>query len=304
MVNPLTAFTASTDKYGGMIHLTWTYPATLPARWKLFIFKKAGSNPTDQQITDFFAGDLTDDQLGDLGLFVFRDLDNRLPWIEDFRVLNGTAYYYRAVIAELTTGVVTGTSVILDAHTTPNIQFSVSTVHTKEIVIRAMEKIVDSIPAVNGIKTKLDKNIRVLANHSRKKDEDFFIVVSRTTGQNLIRFFNDMIDETTDVLVRGQIDVEAYQVEWICLGDPARRDHFSEVVRSLLIVAKHMIMRMGNGDISDVKFIVNGDSEGQYQGADAVKGSMTVAVTLETQFQIGKPEETYQIQTYFYSDQG
>ena len=51
---------------------------------------------------------------------------------------------------------------------------------------------------------------------------------------------------------------------------------------------KHYLMKMGAGDIWDVKFLIAGDSEGTPpSGGNGVRGTMTAVFVVESKFQIG-----------------
>lgn len=95
----------------GEINLKWEIPAAIKANaepefttdWKTFIFKKTASLATNQNLIDYLAAGftvpgMTDDQLAAAGLMVYRDIPNGQTHLEDFHVLNGVAYGYRALI--------------------------------------------------------------------------------------------------------------------------------------------------------------------------------------------------------------
>ena len=65
MVNALESFAAVTDNYGGSVKLKWQYPQTLPDNWQIYVFKKNTSAPENTDIADYFAGELTNQQLAE-----------------------------------------------------------------------------------------------------------------------------------------------------------------------------------------------------------------------------------------------
>jgi hypothetical protein len=103
LAEPLSTFTATADKYGGFIELNWNYPETQVNNWQLFIFKRQGTVVTAQEIADYFAGELTDEELKAAGIFVFRDIPQNLAYtmMKDFTVEIGNTYHYVAVIWDL-----------------------------------------------------------------------------------------------------------------------------------------------------------------------------------------------------------
>ena len=287
MVSQLTSFSVTTTPYGGDVRVKWSYPDTLPAHWKLLIFKNSAENATDQDVADYASGSLNDNQLADKKLFVFRELNQGLTELADFRVLNGVQYFYRACIQNTDTGEISG---IADDDATPIAELTINVVDGKTLVLRGIEKIIDAIRGANGDKIQIPKNIRVLKSHSRTKQDDFFVVVSRTAGQNLERTFSGILAQYEDQLVRGEVDIDTFTVEWICIGDPARRDHFTDILRVMRPILRRYVMQMGNGNVLDVRMIMSGDGEGRYEGENAVKGTMTVALITVQQLQIGRTD--------------
>jgi hypothetical protein len=285
VVQPLESFTAIADKHGGEVRLAWTYPSTLPSTWKLYIFKKAGEAVTDQNISDYFAGTLSDDQLAELGIFVFRDLANTFEWIGDFQVENGRQYFYRALIRDLTELENSSTQ---DANATASADILLNVVDGKGLVVRAVKKAIDALKTAQGTKPVIPKNVAVFRSFSRRKEEDFWVVVARGAGQTVERYFSNLIAEYGDAVVRGEVDLDVLDVQWFSIGDPARRDHFTDLMRVMRVLMYRYLLNMGNGDVRDARFVMNGDSEGPYQGEQAISGSMTVVLVVEQQLQFGR----------------
>ena len=296
--DPLALFSATADPHGGEVQLNWSLPESLPDSWQVFIFKKQGEAPSDENITDYFAGDLSDAQLADLGIFVFRELDNAHTWIVDYSVENGKEYFYRALIRDKGNN---ESSTTIDLSIIPEADIKIYAVDGKSLVVRAVEKAIDAIRSIGGQKPEIPKNLRVMKNYPAVKDEDFFVVVSRLPGQIAERYFSSIIAEYNDQVVKGEGDIDAFQVEWVCIGNPARRDKFTDIMRVMRPIMRRYIMRAGNGMVWDARFIMGGDGEGEYQGAAAVRGLMNVALVIEQQLQVGsqgKREWLYVDTTY------
>jgi hypothetical protein len=297
---PLAAFEATSDPHGGEVQLNWTLPTVLPTLWQVYIFKKQGTVTSDTEISQYFSGHLSDAQLADLGIYVFRDLDNAHTWLVDFSVENGKQYFYRALIRDKSPHL-DMSSTTVDLNITPEAQIKIYAVDGKSMVVRAVEKAIDAIKSIQGQKPELPKNLRVVKNYSSIKEEDFFVVVSRLPGQLAERYFSSLIAEYGNNVVKGESDIDAFQVEWVCVGNPARRDKFTDIMRVMRPIMRHYIMRAGNGMVWDVKFLMSGDSEGEYAGAAAVRGLMNVALVIEQQLQVGgqgKHEWLYVDNTY------
>jgi hypothetical protein len=113
------------------------YPATLPTNWQFFIFKEADQAVTDDQIAAYFAGSLSDQELKQLGIYVYRNLpvDPTYITLIDWGVDNGIDYFYKGVIQDLDTKEIS-TSVQADA--TPQGNYSFNIPDVKSLLIRAL----------------------------------------------------------------------------------------------------------------------------------------------------------------------
>ena len=295
--NALESLQSFTDNYGGSIKLLWEYPETLPEDWQVYVFKKNTVAPDDTDIADYFAGDLTNQQLAEKGLFVFRNIPTETDHITDMMVENGKEYFYKAVLYDKDEEEY---SDILVTSTTPQANITWNVVDGKGTVVRAFEIMIDAIKSREGEKPVIERNIRVFRDHSSRKQEDFFVVVQRAPGNVVERYLSDIIASYKDAIVRGELDYDTLSVEWIAIGLPIRRDKFTDIVRVFRTILRHYIMKLGNGDIKDVRFIMSGDGEGQYAGEIAVIGRMTVVLIVEHQVQIGRvPAEWESIETVY-----
>ncbi len=261
------------------------YPSALPNSWQLFVFKKQGAYVGDTTITDYFAGNLNDNQLADEGIFVFRDLPASITFTRliDLRVENGKSYYYRALIRDLT---LLQNSTTLDVNASPVANMRISVADGKDYVARAVEKAIDAWKDASGNKPTLEKDVRVFKAHARRKEEQLFVVVSRVAGQNVERYLDSELGEDNGVKIKGETDLDTIQIEWVSIGDPERRDKLTNVFRVMRQVMRHFIIRAGNGKVRDVRFTMSGDGEGQYQGETAHIGRMTAAVQIENRLEL------------------
>ena len=291
MPNPLASFNALNDSrgYGGILFLDWEYPTALPANWQLYIFKKQGSEVTDQQIADYFANSPTSDQLKSLGIFVYNNLPAKTTFIklQDFVVENSKAYFYRALIRDT---VANENSAILTASGTPESAIYIRVIDAKDIIARAVEKTLQAVKTTSGYHPQIEKDIRVFKAHGERKDEDNFFVVSRVSGQNISRTLSDIIAQLEASAIRGEIDYDVLQVEWICMGVGERRDKYTLIMRVMRSIFRHFAMLLGDGAILDVQTVMVGDGEVNYgeKGAPALRGVMNVVVQTEQLVQVGR----------------
>jgi hypothetical protein len=306
----LAAFNVVNDPrgYGGTLFLNWTYPSVLPNTWKLYIFKKQGSAVTDEQISQYFTGDLNSEQLRQLGIFVFNNLPAKTTLLSliDVTVENSVegntrTYYYRALIKDTSEGGEYSDTVDASASPESNIYFRV--IDGKDVVAKAIEKTLQAVKTTRGYHPEIEKDIRVFKAHGERKNEDNFFVVSRTSGQNINRTMSNIIAEYEDSRILGQVDYDVLQVEWICMGVGERRDKYMLIMRGMRAIFEHFVMLLGNGDIGKVETIVTGDSDIKYgeDGAPALRGIMNVVLQTEQAVQLGRSdtavwtaiEETY-----------
>ena len=289
--SPLTTFNAINDSrgYGGILFLEWTFPTVLPTAWKLFIFKKQGSAVTDQQIEDYFSNNPTPEQLSQLGIFVYNNLPAKTTFtsLKDFVVENSKAYYYRALIRDVTAN---NNSTILDANGTPESSIYIRVIDAKDIIAKTLEKTLQAVKTTGGYHPQIEKDIRVFKSHSEREDQDNFFIVSRISGQNINRTMSNVIAEMDDAKLLGQIDYDVLQVEWICMGVGERRDKYTNIMRVMRPIFEHFTMQYGDGAIGRVETIMIGDSEIGYgkSGAPALRGVMNVVVQTEQMVQIGR----------------
>lgn len=291
MVNPLSAFSVVNDSrgYGGILFLSWEYPTTLPAAWKLYIFKHQGSAVTDQQISDYFDNKLNPADLAQLGIFVYNNLPAKTTFIrlQDFKVENSKNYFYRVLIRDTSTN---ENSATIDGNETPESEIYLRVIDAKDVVARALEKTLEAVKTTEGYHPQIEKDIRVFKAHNERQKEDNFFVVSRTSGQNINRTLSDIIAQMEANTIRGEIDYDILQVEWICMGVGERRDKYTQIMRGMRTVFRHYAMLLGEGAILDVQTVMIGDSEVGYgrDGTPAMRGVMNVVVQTEQMLQIGR----------------
>ena len=295
--SPLVSLTAVNDPrgYGGTIFLSWTYPSVLPATWKLYIFKKQGSAVTDAEITAFFAGSYTSEDLAQLGIFVYKNLPANTSFlnlidtvVENSVEGNTRQYFYRALIKDTSSGGLYSATADSNASPTTNIYFRV--VDSKDVVARAIEKTLQAVKTVRGYHPEIDQDIRVFKAHGERQNQDNFFVVSRSTGQNINRSMSNIIAEYEDSRILGQIDYDVLQVEWICMGGGERRDKYTLIMKGMRTIFEHFVMLLGRDNgIGRVETIIIGDSEIKYgeAGTVALRGVMNVIVQTEQMVQIG-----------------
>lgn len=324
MADPLLSFVGLSDPMGEL-KMEWKYPLSVTPgsspSWKLFIFKKRDSAVDDATIADYLDGQiwgsygLTNQELAEKHIMVFRTIQQLQKQLFDFDVLNNNNYYYRAVMAyQVLPGNTTELSAIVNLDPSPVqalVNLHVRVIDGKDLVVRAMERLIDSLKSSKtGSKPILERDIRVHRDFARDKDEDFWVTVQRLPGQNVERYLgSSQIATIGDSLLKGEVDLDVFSVEWLCIGKPLRRDKFTDIVRGFRPVIVHYIQKMGIGYVRDVRIIMAGDMEGQVPGQGgvdqyAVEGKMTVILTVQSQMEVGRLVTTgIQIDTTYEGDE-
>jgi hypothetical protein len=255
----------------------------------MYLFKKQGSAPQSADIASYFAGNLTNDELKELGLFVFTDIPQTILYKlrYDFTVLNTKAYYYTGVIKNTTSGEL---STNITANGTPAPTFKLNVVDGKSIVFRAVEKVIDSLKALGTDDIpRIPADLDIARNYTQMKPDSnaFQVIISRGAGQLSQQSFSQVTGSLGNDLVKGVIDLDVITIEWICVAQPIRRDNFTNIMRIMRPVMQYYIMKMGNMSVQGVKFIMGGDGQIMENGANIVTGMMTVALEIQNQLQIG-----------------
>lgn len=300
MPDPITNLTITGSDYGADTLLQWTNPdpTNLPDYWQVYIFYRAKSAVTDDQIAAYFATDpqthLTDNQLSDLGIHVFRNVPNEATSQIDFGVMPGVEAFYSIIVRDL--GSPSNSDTVIGSYT-PTPKLAINTMDTKGIVVSAVKKMLALIKNVAGDSLNVGSDVRVWRDYSMTQELDTYVVVQRTSGQGILRQLHDdgvLLGE--DVAVKAEIDSDVLLIEWIAVNQPKRRDVLSDVFRAGRQIIRHYILEIGNGDIKDVRFTPGGDGTAPNPGklGGVLYGNrLTVQVDLETQVQVGVAASSY-----------
>jgi len=240
------------------------------------------------------AGDMTDVQLSNAGIFVFRSIPVSARGITDFAVENNRLYSFRATFIDKVAHTYDD---VISVTATPKASVWVNVVDGKSLVVRAVEKVLDAARTTNGgnLPYVVNNTVRVFRDYGRRKEEECFVVVQRTAGQSAERYFDSLIAEYGSDMLRGEVDIDTLQVEWIVIGEPMRRDKLTQVFRVLRPLLRRYILRASNGLVRDVRVTMSGDGEGQYQSENAVRGTMVVALVVENQMQVAREGVLFEI---------
>lgn len=249
-VNALGTLVASIHPLGYEVILEWQLPATLPDNFQVVVFKKKSSSIPDVVITNYF----DNPSVPTAGVDVF-ELDGfddpRSPYgMSDYDVLNGSTYYYRAVIYDV--GGDNSTSV--DANATPATNISTESVDAKEAVLNVVKRLCKAYGLIEK------KHYTIHRGYSIESQKPLAIYVTRTSGQELHQYLGQMARNTTvqQLTAAGQMDMDIIQV--IC-EDPSdkQRDDVAIMFREGREAMKRYLQHPDGGNLVFSDIIVEGD---------------------------------------------
>jgi len=271
--NPLQWFGAYAHPLGQEIVLSWTLPTTLPSSFKVVIFKKSGSDVTQQEIDDYF-GDSPPSGVTVTELDGLSDGSGPLQ-LADFVVTNGTTYYYKVVIQNSSTQEY---STALGDNATPDSAVTTDVIDAKEKVIEVIERIMKNYNMTRN------KDYELKKEYSLEKLNPPTIFVTRASGQVIQRFIGNLIDfdSANNEPTEGELELDNIQVTW---EDPGadRRDKITNIFRESKIAMREFLLHENGGKMNSVDIIIEGDAiNTAVEDRIQVSGMMLIACGIET----------------------
>jgi hypothetical protein len=284
MVNPLISLTIVASPIGSELDIFWELPTTLPTNYKIYVFKKSGGAVPQPIIDDYFANidDLTGFDYE--GVFVFDRLKNEQKVIGDYVVVNGTQYFYSAVVRDETTP---EESAAVSANATPDCLMISDIIDGKDLVAKAINKMFESIKDKSGSRVNLKKEIDIVKNFSMAPINKDTIMIERVNGAELQRFWGNISHVYKNMVVMGTVDSDVIRVTFLTPGTPDRRDTISNLFRAKKIMLVTFIKKQGAKDCSAV---IEGDYYNpMFQGENVIGFTVVFSMIVPNQ---SKYEET------------
>lgn len=234
---------------GYEIVLDWQLPETLPDNFQIVVLRKAGTDVTDQDIIDHFAGNTPDD----VTVYTLDGSTDPLsPYgLNDFAVANGTTYYYRAVVYDVTGNVYSATQ---DANGVPATSIETTSVDAKQAVIDAVKRLYTAY----GLKEK--KHYTIHRGYSNEEQKPLITTVTRTSGQELHQYLGRIArnSELGQLVSQGHLDLDIIQV---IFEDPSdkQRDTVMMMYREGKEALIRYLMNPLGGNIAYVDISIEGD---------------------------------------------
>jgi len=252
MIQPIEQLSIYASPFGGELLLTWKLPSVLPASFKIYIFKRSKSDITQEEIDNYFVNINNLSNYNYNGLFVFDGFaqNEEVNSLSDITVLNGVTYYYKVVVRDETTGEYSEAKGISGVPES-TLRFSVK--DGKDIVYKALKKVLDNLYVAPDKKVQLGKDIQIVKNFSIEPIGNNYIMLERVNGATYYKFWaNDIAMIKGSGRIKGDIDVDVIRAIFMTLDTSERRDMFCNIIRAYKQVLIRLCKRLGaiNCDIN------------------------------------------------------
>jgi len=278
---------------GNEVAVWWDFPTTVVSDSLVVIFKTTTERTAaqwDTIITAYFTTDILPDDV----TFDYFPHENKT--YTDFDVLNGTPYYYAAVLATRTPPADGATYGTWDEYSTDLITSGTPALSIKSIIYDARKSVFEAIenvffPATNQ---KKGKDIFLVYGFSPFTGQYPTIAVGRANIVTEQKYLAKMIgevsrDETKSGVavhqaleMSGELVSEVITVRWACASDEQRNNLYMMLKALKMSIINYI---MGNGEnfgVADVSTEFTGDGE-DTAGDDTTifTGGMTVYILYE-----------------------
>lgn len=290
MVQPLEALKINNSALGSELSLTWTKPTDLPEDYKIYVFKKSGSTIPQQLIDDYF------DSINDLtgfnyeGVFVFDKLENNTTVLADYVVLNGTQYYYKAVIRNEDDGEY---STALEVSDIPEALIAAEVIDGKDRVAQVITKMFDTLKTKTGQKVDFRKEIDIVKHFSVDDVGRDRIMIERVNAADYQRFSGNLLNMYKGSAILGSVDTDVIRATYLTPASPERRDLICNAFRARKFWIEIMMKKLGARHCTA---IVEGDYYNpMFHGANVVGFTIVITILFENQLKYTGQEITQHI---------
>lgn len=285
MITPLAALEVTAHPLGSELDIFWTLPTTLPANYKVYIFQRSQTDVTQAEIDDYFA------HIADLstftynGLYVFDKIKNGEAGMGVYEVVNGLVYYYKGVIRDETSGEYSAT---ISAHATPNADMLIEIKDGKDIVAKALKKMIDGLKNKAGLKVQLNKDIEVVKQFTMGEPKIDQFMVERVNGANYQSYWGNLLSAHGQSVILGEMDTDVIRATYITISGPDRRDLMTNILRGRKVFLKTMIKKL---ESIDCQVTIEGDYYNPaFHGANVLGVTMIFTLLIENKTKIDYTE--------------
>ncbi len=271
-VDPLKHFAVNPHPLGHEIVIDWELPDTLPINWNILFFKRKGSNVQDSEIDTYVStGVLPDD------VDLFDSIPKDLQQIYDLDVLNGSVYYYKAIILDTDTS--ERSNALGDSATSAySDQVKIEVVDCKWLVIEAVRRV------FRNRNVDPEKDVDIRKSFSLVNAKPPIIAITRQPGSILQEYFGHLVSMDSNTVRYGQVEIDNIMVLWECIHEE-RRDYFTNLFR---IARPEIRAYLYDHGVKEVHMSIGGDSfdprwEEGYLATNSMLISCTIEPTVETE---------------------
>lgn len=273
MVNPLQYITSRPHPLGQEIDLEFTVPAIPPSTYSVYIFKKEGTDITNTEIDDYFAGSTPS------GLTVFElhyDGAGIPHYMDDLACENDKTYYYKGVVQDKSNS---DYSSAIGTNSTATINVTTSIVDAKDQVVKLLKRILSNY--------NMDeiKHYQLFREYGLQTDKTPVFYIVRAGGSVVQRFIGAFLQQNNGNASYGEIDMDVIQVMW---EDPStlRRDKITNIFRESREAMRQYLLHPRGGKMVWVDISLEGDAiNSTVQDRIQVTGMMTIACGIESDSQ-------------------
>jgi hypothetical protein len=271
--SPLASLTAASHPLGNEIDLDWELPATLPAQYRVDIFKKQGADITQGEIDQIMGGTPVE------GVDVFHP-GNEYHGMHDMQVTDGKTYYYRGIVVNTETSEYSSS---VGASATPDFTAAPDVTDLKKIVLEAIKRIFRSRGIV------IDKHVFVTKDYNVEDPKFPLVTISRAPATVSQRFIGEYVG-AGDFEAQGMLYMDSVYVIWSSDHPVERRDRLSIIFRSAAIETWRYLVSQAEVVTAEISFGQDIRDE-RFEGNYVLSNSMTVRAIVQTVAEFEAPEE-------------
>lgn len=278
---------------GGELNLDWFYSEEPTDQDEVFLFK-AKREIAQEEIDSFFAQDV---RPADIEISKLTNLYRRKFWDYDCEL--ETTYYYVLTVARRNEGGIYETGLSGFANVKLEYQeIVISAVPTKEILIKALKKIIKVIASQDK-----DIDLEVTGKFPLLTEGTKGICVTRATSETAYRFWGNQADYQG--LQRGEIEAESINVMWWVVKNPDLRDKLTDIFRGSKFYLQRYLKRQYKDAKIQLSISMMGDNEEYKEGNMHIfYGSMLVNFLIESSVTMKSPlMEAISVELNFETDQ-
>lgn len=280
MVQPLEHFSLHPSGFGGELVIKWHYPDSLPAKHKVYLFKRKSNPVTDEDIQGYF------DNINNLqgynynGLFVFDKIPQGILAAGDYHVFNDVTYHYSAVLRDEESGEISS-KVSASGAPQPNLKISIR--DGKDIVAFALEKMADNVRDVTNRKVQIGKDLKIVKHFAVDLIGDNTFFLERINGTTYMRFLGNTLQMYQGRITKGDYDLDVIRVTFLTQVSPERRDQVYNIVR---MMKQYLIQICKKEGAINCDLTLEGDYYNpQIHGTDATGFTMVFTLIIENKIQ-------------------